>query len=81
MKLTDLYDGTTHSLCDLHREWAEFKSADPVNHSDSFLCEFFEILMASVNGRNDLDVIGLTTNETDRYIRRLRSALVGRGVL
>ena len=80
MKLTDMYNGRDYSLCDLHGEWKSFRAEDPVNHSASFLCEFFEILMASVNGRNDLDIVGLTPSETSRYITRLRSALAGRGI-
>jgi hypothetical protein len=77
MTLLDAYDGRSYSMLNLFNDWKSFRAEDPVNHSARFPVEFFEILMASVNGRNDLDVVGLTPAETSRYILRLRSHLKG----
>lgn len=57
MKLIDTYDGKMYSLYDLHKEYKVFRSEDPENHADNFQTELFEILMATVNGRNDMDVV------------------------
>ena len=73
-----LYDTNTdraYSLTDLHRDWQQFKAEDPVNHADDFMTELYEILMATVNGRNDCDVVGLTPSETCDYIISIRHAI------
>ena len=75
MKFIDLTDGREFTLADLKRDWAGFREEDPWNHAADFGTELFEILMATVNGRNELEIIGMTPRETDRLIRRLRAAL------
>ena len=75
MKFIDLYDGREYTTADLKRDWAQFREEDPDNHADSFRIEFFEILMATINGRNDLEIIGLTPRETSNYIIKLRSEI------
>ena len=75
MKLIDTYSEREYSLMDLKADYLRFKAEDPLNHCEDFRTELFEILMASVNGRNDLDIIGLTNREVSRYITRLRKPL------
>ncbi len=75
MKFIDLTDDREFTLADLKRDWTGFREEDPWNHAADFLTELFEILMATVNGRNELEIIGMTPRETDRLIRRLRAAL------
>ena len=75
MKFIDLYDGREYTVADMKRDWAQFREEDPVNHAASFRIEFFEILMATINGRNDLEIIGLTPRETSNYIIKLRSEI------
>ena len=75
MIMIDTYDGTSYTVPDLRREWITFRAEDPQNHADNFQTEFHEILMAAVNGRNDLDIIGLTPAEVSRFILRLRRHL------
>ena len=75
MKFIDLTDDREFTPADLKRDWAGFREEDPWNYPADFRTELFEILMATVNGRNELDIIGLTPRETDRLIRRLRAAL------
>lgn len=81
MKLLDLYDMREYPLPAIHDEWKDARSAEPYNHADDFMTELFEILMATINGRNDLDVVGLTPTETCRYIIRLRKACERKGTL
>ena len=75
MKFIDLNDYWVYTLQDQHRDWAQFREEDPENHADRFKIEFFEILMATINGRNDLEIIGLTPREVSNYIIRLRSEI------
>ena len=76
MKFIDLNDDRVYTLSDLHTDWQAFRAEDPENHAESFRIEFFEILMATINGRNDLDIIGMTPRETSNLILRLRAQLL-----
>jgi len=75
MKLIDLNDGHSCTIADLKKEWAQLRAQEPENHAESFRTEFFEILMATINGRNDLELTGLTHRETSGIILRLRAQL------
>ena len=72
MTLYDANTERTYTLHDLKRDWRTFRSEDPHNHAACFRTELFEILMATVNGRNDCDVVGMTPNELTNYISALR---------
>ena len=76
MRFIDLNDDQIYTLADLKKDWQEFRAEDPENHAPDFKTELFEILMATVNGRNDLDIIGLTPRETSNIIIRLRAQLL-----
>ncbi len=75
MQFIDLNDDRVYTIADLKKDWQEFREEDPENHADRFKIEFFEILMATINGRNDLEIIGLTPREVSNYIIRLRSEI------
>ena len=75
MRFIDLNDDREYTVADLKRDWAQFRKEDPDNHAASFRIEFFEILMATINGRNDLEITGLTPRETSNYIISLRAQL------
>ena len=75
MKFIDLDDDRVYTPADLKRDWAQFREEDPDNHAESFRIEFFEILMATINGRNDLEILGLTPREVSNYIISLRAQL------
>ncbi len=77
MKVIDLNDDHVFTLADLKRDWESFVIEDPENHAPDFRIEIVEILMATVNGRNDLEIIELTPRETDRLITRLRNLILG----
>ena len=72
-------DSRTYTLSEIRKDWDELRNQDPENTAPDFKTEVFEILMATVNGRNDLEVVGLTHRETDRLIRRLRAQLINQG--
>ena len=76
MKLIDLNDDRVYTITDLKKDWQVFRAQEPENHVPDFKTEVFEILMATINGRNDLDVIGLTPRETSHLIFRLRTQLL-----
>lgn len=76
MKLIDIDTGREHTLPELRREWQEFRAEDPVNHCDDFTTELFVILMDTVNGRNDCDIVGLTPCELSNYIIKLRKKVM-----
>ena len=76
MKLIDRNDDREFSLEDLKRDWRKFRQEDPVNHLPDFKAEFFDILMATINGRNDLEIIGPTPLEVSNYIIKLRKEVL-----
>ena len=76
MKFIDLNDDRVYNLQDLHHDWAQFRQEDPENHAESFQMEMLEILMATINGRNDLEIIGMTPQEVSNYIIRLRDRVL-----
>ena len=75
MQFIDLNDEQVYTPADLKRDWTQFRAEDPENHAERFKIEFFEILMATINGRNDLEITGLTPRETSNLILRLRAQL------
>ena len=72
MTFIDTYDGRPYTMRALHDDYISFRQDEPYNHAPDFVTELYEILMASVNGRNDLDVINMTPREIESYIYRLR---------
>lgn len=75
MKFIDMNDGREYTPADLKREWKQFRMEDPDNHSSRFTVEFYEILMATINGRNDLKIIGPIPKEISNIILRLRTKI------
>ena len=75
MKFIDMNDSRIYTLADLKKDWEVFRQEDPDNHAQDFRTEIFEILMATINGRNDLEIIGPTHRETGNLIIRLRAQL------
>lgn len=75
MRLIDIDSDRVYTLSDLHCDWQTFRTDDPFNHADDFTTELYEILMATVNGRNDCDISGLTPTETCNYILTLRDKI------
>lgn len=75
MTLYDRNADRTITMNELHDEWKQFKEEEPWNHADDFMSELYVILMDTVNGRNDCDIVGLTPSETCDYIITIRHAI------
>lgn len=75
MTLYDRNADRTITINELHDEWKQFKEEEPWNHADDFMSELYVILMDTVNGRNDCDIVGLTPSETCDYIITIRHAI------
>lgn len=75
MRLREIDTGMELTLPELRQEWQEFRAEDPDNHADNFMTELHEILMATVNGRNDCHIVGLSPTETCNYILALRDKI------
>ena len=76
MKFIDLNDDRVYTIADLKKDWQEFRAEDPENHAPDFKTELFEILMATINGRNDLEILGLTHHKVSSITLRLRTQLL-----
>ena len=76
MRFIDLNDDRVYTLSDLHTDWHAFRAEDPENHAPDFKTELFEILMATINGRNDLEILGMTHREISSLALRLRAQLL-----
>lgn len=75
MQFIDRNDDTILTTADLFRDWKTFKAEEPENHGDTFKVEMHEILMATINGRNDLDIIGMKPAEIEHIILTLRKSI------
>lgn len=71
MKFRDLCDDKVYTLLDLFQEWQTLKTADPANHANTFKRELFDIIDATLRGRNDLEIVGLTSSEVFNLYNKL----------
>ena len=71
MTLYDMNTEKVYTLPELKAEYLQFRSEEPWNHAENFRSELFEILMATVNGRNDCEVVGLTAHELSEFILKM----------
>lgn len=76
MRLFDMDSEKTVTLSELKAEYIEFKNEDSFNHAESFTIELFEILMATVNNRNNCEILGMTGKETSNFILALRKKIM-----
>ena len=77
MKLIDIDTDRDISLSELRRDWLTLSEDEPENHADDFITEMYVILMDTINGRNNCDVIGMTPSELNNYILKLRIRIEG----
>jgi hypothetical protein len=76
MKFIDLNDDRVYTVADLKNDWEALRAEDQENQAEGFQIELLEILMATINGRNDLEIIGMTPQEVTNYIFRLRDRVL-----
>ncbi len=75
MRFIDLNDSHIYTLPDLKKDWDELRLSEPENHAPDFRTDFFEILMATINGRNDLEIIGFTSHEINNIVFHLQARI------
>ena len=75
MMFLDMNDDAILTTADLFRDWKRFKAEEPENHGETFAAEMHEILMATINGRNDLDIVGMKPAEIEHIILTLRKSI------
>lgn len=75
MRLYDMDTEAVYTLPELYNDWQDFRKEEPWNHAEDFKTEIFEVLMATVNGRNNLEIVDLVPKEISRLIRRIRKEI------
>lgn len=75
MTFIDKESGRTYTMRDVRAMWEDFRTTDPGNHEETFPAECYRLLLDTVNGRNDLAVIGPTVPETCNMIMALRKKI------
>ena len=77
MKFQDMNTDEIYSIKDLYKDWKTFKEEDPENQCETFRAELLEIIMATINGRNDLQIIGMTGKEVSNSVIKLMKQING----
>lgn len=71
MTLKNLYDDSIVTIKDLFDGWKENRKTDPENYSKYFVRYMIVIIMDTINGRNDYNIIDLTPTEIERLLKML----------
>ena len=81
MRLIDLNYDTVEcpdhpiTVLDIWIEWDTGRRVDPLNYDQSFLVYMSEIMMDTINGRNDLEFLNMTVREiNDMTLKLLKIA-------
>lgn len=72
MKFYDYDDNRLVGLPEIRQDWKAHRDEDPENYSPTFKGDILEIILATINYRNNLEIVGLTNKEIDNIIRRIR---------
>lgn len=76
MKLYDIDADKFLTLADLKRDFITLSASEPWNYANNFKAQLFVLMMDTINGRNNCDIIGPTPKETDRIIFKLRKEVI-----
>lgn len=73
MKFYDMNRDVFYTLQDIKNDFTEFKAEDPENYEqyETFTVYLPVLMMDTINGRNDLEIVGLTPDEIERLINAL----------
>lgn len=73
MKFYDIDREVLYTLQDIKNDFTEFKAEDPENYEqyENFTAYLPVLMMDTINGRNDLEIVGLTPDEIERLINAL----------
>lgn len=75
MQFYDMNSDHMRSLATIKNDWEQFRKEDPANHAGSFTSELFKIIMDTLNGRNDFQIVGPVPDEISRIVSRIRPYL------
>lgn len=75
MLFIDCETSSKYTTKDIYESYTQFKTEDTTNHAESFTRELYSILMDTLNGRNNLHIIGNTKTEIENYIFRLAAKI------
>ena len=75
MRLYDMDSEKEFSLSELKADYIELSKAEPWNHADNFSAELYVLLMDTINGRNNCEIMGYTGKEISNLILSLRSRI------
>lgn len=76
MKFYDLDSEKIITLLDIKKDYETYKQIEPWNYEKDFLSEMYVILMDTVNGRNNIEIMSLTGKETSEIIIKLGKKVV-----
>ena len=71
MKLVDMITDRATTMPELYAMYMDFRATDPGNHAETFRTELYNILMDTVNGRNDFRVDYLTPAEAEKIVAQM----------
>jgi len=71
MKFVDMNDDTVYTLADIKAEWEALRPEDPWNFAENFQTQLFVLIMDTINGRNDMQIIGPTPAEIEKFLLTL----------
>ena len=72
MTFRDIDNGDIFTDKDLFTEWTDNHETDPETYHETFSAYMINIIMATVNGRNDLDIVDMTAKEIDKVLNELK---------
>lgn len=72
MTFKDIESGDIFTDKDLFMEWEDNHKTDPETYQETFSAYMINIIMATVNGRNDLDIVDMTAKEIDKVLNELK---------
>ena len=72
MKLVDMITDRATTMPELYAMYMDFRATDPGNHAETFRTELYNILMDTVNGRNDFRIDYLTPAEICNFILKIK---------
>ena len=74
MWFIDLNTGELLTLLDLKQEWEHLHEVDEEHQDETFLMYVYDVLMATISDRNDLEIRGMMSREVGKIIFNLRKS-------
>lgn len=71
MYFVDILIDKKLTLSDLKNDYEEAREEYPESYPDDFRTQLREIILATINGRNELIIVGPTPKETEQFVKRL----------